>query len=131
MPTISNLAFTTLARLPDREEGKVAFFEHAMVIPASGVNNADDVTVVTMPAGFRILEAYLTVSATLGASATVQLRQGSTALTPATTAGGASTVSINRRPITTNGTDALNLLVGGANVTASATATVSITYIRA
>ena len=127
--TLSSLAFTDLHLLPDREEGKLAQFEHTMTLPTS-LNSGDVVTVMTVPAGRTIVDAWLTVDGTLGTSCTVQLRQGTVTLTPATTAAAAGAVRLNRRPIQSNGLVTANLLVGGNSVGTSANATVTLLYIR-
>src|SRR4051812_43302075 len=52
----------------------------------------DVVNVLEIPRGMVVADAYLAVSATLGASCTAQLRRGTTALTAATTAAAAGLV---------------------------------------
>lgn len=90
--------------------------------------NADFISVFTPPVGAVIGDLQIGHSATLGASCTIQGRLGTTALTAASTAGGASRVRQNAAAGPANGTDTLNLLVGGAAITASATIEVSGVY---
>ena len=65
----------------------------------------------------------LSVSGTIGASATLQLKRQTTALTAATTAGAATFLNQNAVdvPNTTDGTDYLNMVVAGAAAGTSAT----------
>lgn len=106
-----------------------------LALPSSGVLNADTVEVFGFPPDFRgkIVEIYLRTSATLGASATVQARLnrgGSrTVISAATTAGGASKVTGVAQaglPYELQGGDIVELLVGGADISSAATATVDI-----
>lgn len=67
--------------------------------------------------------------ASLGAGATLQGRAAGTAVTTATTAAAASKVDSDSDidiPIALNGGDLIDLLVGGANITAAATVTVDL-----
>lgn len=100
-------------------------------IAASG----DQVNVMKLPAKFRgrLTKAVLRTSATLGVGCTVQLRLNRggvyTVLTAATTAGAASKVDDSAQqavPIALQDNDIIEILVGGANVTAAATVTVDL-----
>jgi hypothetical protein len=113
----------------------VELLSKSVVLPSSGINDGDNVQLFTFPPGFRgrIFKADLVVSATLGADATVRARinrAGSrTAITAASTAAAASKSSDAAQtavPFDVQGGDILELLVGGANVTASATAAVHL-----
>lgn len=98
-------------------------------------NNGDQINVWKVPIGskYRLLDAILNVSATLGASATIQARINRSAvytvITAATTAGAASKVSGVAQagiPMDLVGGDIVEFLVGGANITAAATATLDL-----
>ena len=104
-------------------------------LASDAANSADTIEVFGFPPDARgkIVEAYLRTSATLGASCTIQLRinrGGSrTTLTAATTAGGASKVSGVAQagvPFEIQGGDIVELLVGGADIAAAATATIDL-----
>lgn len=93
--------------------------------------NGDRIRLIQITRAMRIVQAFLNVSATLGASATVQLQRDRagvyTNITVATTAGAASIVSnATLGPIDLAVDDYVVLLVGGANITAAATATVDL-----
>lgn len=104
---------------------------YAFALLASGIANGDRVRLVQITRNMRVVQAFLAVSATLGASATVQLQRDRagvyTNMTIATTAGAAGVVSgITLGPIDLDVDDYVVLLVGGANITAAATATVDL-----
>lgn len=130
MPTISTLALAS-NQSPMVEGGAETTVFRSLSLTSGIANNADDITVMTIPAGCRLTHIEINVSATLGTSCTLQGRLGSTALTPATTAGGASFVQRNAfPPATLTSATAINLLVGGANITAAATVQVLVKYVR-
>lgn len=131
MPTISSVAYNTSGNLlPIHEGGIPTHFVRDFTFSSTIADNGDDVTLLTLPAGYRIVDATLRVSGTLGASCTAQLRLGTTALTAATTAGGASTVKMNAFPQDTDGTKTVNVLIGGADVAAGATVQLHLEYVR-
>lgn len=86
----------------------------------------DNIVVIDIPPGHQIVDCYLRHDATLGASATAQLRLGTTALTAATSAGSANGVKANTTlaPYDAAADQALNVLIAGAAITASANITV-------
>ena len=91
-----------------------------LAVVSGSASNADVINLFVPPSGAQIVGAILSHDATLGASCTVQLRIGTTTLTAATTAGAASSVVQNASAAAAcDGTNALNLLVGGANIGAS------------
>jgi hypothetical protein len=93
-----------------------------IAIPSGAANNGDVINVFVPPKGARFTGLMLSQDATLGAGATLQARIGTVTLTGATTAGAASTVVQNASDVNTaDGTLAINLLVGGANITAGTT----------
>lgn len=89
----------------------------------------DNITLMTVPANAVVVDATLRHDATLGASATAQLRIGTTAITSASSAGGASGVLQNAVPAKANGTDKLNILIAGAAIAASTTLRVTGFYV--
>lgn len=117
---------------PLREGGVPTHVVQEISVVSGDASNGDDVTILTVPKGLRVVDATLATSGTLGASCTVKLRQGTNDLTSATTAGSASVVQMDKFPpdVTTDDT-AINLLVGGANIAASATIKVHVAYVRA
>lgn len=103
----------------------------AITVVNGSANNADTIDIMKIAPGqkYRLLSAVLRQSASLGAGATVQLRVAGVAVTTATAAGAASKVdSISNAgvPLDVNGGDLIDLLVGGANITAGATITVDL-----
>lgn len=95
----------------------------------------DQINVWKVPAGakYRLYDAVLNVSASLGAGATVQARVNRsgvfTTITAASTAAAASKVDGAAQlgiPMDLVGGDIVELLVGGAGITAAATATVDL-----
>lgn len=86
------------------------------------VSQDDHVNVVVIPRGYVVADGYVAHSATLGASATATLRRGTTDLTAASTAGGASMVRksiIDTASIDSD--DWLNVLIEGADIDATDT----------
>lgn len=94
---------------------------------------ADTITVMALaPKAKMFLDrGVVRTSGTLGAGATVQLRAAGTAVTPATTAAAASKVDSDTDadvPMALSGLDKIDLLVGGAGITAAATITVDLYF---
>jgi hypothetical protein len=112
-----------------REEGKVVLVEKSFSLAAG--NNADTITIAELAAGERVVGAFLDVSGTLGASCTLQARASGTAITSATTAAAASVVHMDKYPPAAAAAgDKLDILIGGANVAATATVKVAFLVIR-
>jgi hypothetical protein len=112
-----------------REEGKVVLVEKSFSLAAG--NNADTITIAELAAGERVIDFHLDVSGTLGASCTLRGRVGGTNVTAATTAGAASYVAMNVYPVAAAAAgDKIDLLIGGANVGATATVKVAALVIR-
>lgn len=88
---------------------------------ATLADNGDDIELFDLPAG-HILEVYaFGHDATLGASCTAQLRVGTTAVTAATTAGGADSNGPNFADVDTSSSEqSVNILIGGADISAAA-----------
>jgi hypothetical protein len=100
--------------------------------PATGANNADNLQLIPILRAGRLVTTHLNVKGTLGASATVKAQKNSggtrTDLTIATTAGGASLVtSATIGPVDVIAGDIIELLVGGANISAAAAVELDIT----
>lgn len=119
---------TAAKDFPRRTPGKTFF--RKQFATGTAVAQNDVIRLFQIPRNMIVTFARLSHSGTLGASATAQLRRGTTALTAATTQGGASTVSnvatAPDEPNTTDGTDYINILAGGAAWGTSATMTVEI-----
>jgi hypothetical protein len=111
----------------------VVHVQKAISVVNGSANSGDTIDLMALPVGEnrRLVSAVVRTSGTLGASSTVQLRVGGTAVTTATTAGAASKVdsaSDADVPLDVNGGTLIDLLVGGANITASATITVDLFF---
>ncbi len=128
MAVNSTLLDNTIAQ----QDRSIKVIRRQVALPASGISNGDNVQIYQFPVGLpgRIISASLVVDATLGASATVkaQIYNGSTRsdLTSATTAGGASKVTSSATtnvPYDLSGGEIAELLVGGANISGAANAT--------
>ena len=114
---------------------QTATLTKTITLPTTGVNNGDNVQIITLPLGQprRIVSAYVTTAGSLGAGATVtlQVNRGGTrtSITTATAAGGVSqgaSYTLAGVPFDALGGDVLELLVGGANVSASANVTIDV-----
>lgn len=121
--------FTATKDLAIRPTGPT-FFRKQFVSGTALAQN-DVVLLAQIPQNMVVSFAKIYQSGTLGASATAQLRRGTTALTAATTqgaAGGASSIAAAPdEPNTSAHTDSLNILIAGAAAGTSATITVEAT----
>jgi hypothetical protein len=117
--------------MPRRDPGPT--FVRVQFATGTAVANADVVRICKIPRYAVVKGAVLAHGGTLGASATAQLRRETTALTAATTAGGADfeNQSVVDEPNTDDGDDYLNVLAGGANWGTSATMTVECWLVEA
>jgi hypothetical protein len=104
--------------------------KHSIAVSNGYAASGDDIVFFKAPCAMRICDASLNASASLGTSATAQLKAGSTAITAATTAGGADFEKMNVAPVDVAAGDAIQVRIGGANVTASATLSVHIVGYR-
>lgn len=104
----------------DRPQG----FHIVASLASDAADNGDDISLMNIPAGMVPMGVIYNISATLGASCTSQLRVGTTAITAATTAGGADTEQQNAYVAPSTSVTTLNLLIGGADITGAAVATV-------
>lgn len=124
MPTITSIALTDAqaATVPDRGEGPV-MWNRAWTISSTLADNGDDITLFSLPPYRQIVGGSWEVSATLGASCTATLRVGSTAITAASTAGGADSDPVIRVVAPSASAQTVNILIGGADISAGATIT--------
>lgn len=113
----------------------VSVLQKVLAIAADQANNADRIEVFEVPvsAEKRLVGAQVRTSATLGAGTTLQLRVNRdgvfTNVTAATTAAVASKVTDVAQadmPFDLEGGDIIELLVGGADISAAATVTVDL-----
>jgi len=98
-------------------------------LAADAADSGDTIDCFDLPAGARILDCALSVGATLGASCTATLMLGETALTGATSAGGAHVERMTAFP-PPRGDDpqTVRIAIGGADIAASAAVEVMVTY---
>ncbi|MCR5870673.1 MULTISPECIES: hypothetical protein [unclassified Sphingomonas] len=124
--------------IPQLSRG-LSVISKSVTLAADAADNADTIEIFTVPVGenFRLFDASLKVGGTLGASCTVQLRANRggtrTVLTAATTAGGASKVTGAAQttvPFDLASGDIIELLVGGADIAASAAVEVDLKVSR-
>lgn len=111
----------------------VMHVQKVIAVVSGSADNADtiDVMAIAPSQKVRLVSASVRTSATLGASATVQLRAAGVAVTTATAAGAASKVDSDSDadvPKDLDGGDLIDLLVGGANITAPADITVDLLF---
>jgi hypothetical protein len=100
-------------------------------IPASGPASGDNIVLMTIPANYVVVHYMQALSGTIGASATLTAKVGSTSIAAATTAGGADTKVQSLMDVPSASARNLQLTVGGANVAASATVTVQFLLVPA
>lgn len=129
MATIST--YTIPAYLtPDRVAANTTIYWE-ITTPASGIASADLIDITTLPAGVKVVDAWVQAAATLGASCTVKLQINGSDVTGATTAGGASLVRMTAQPAINASALTIRLLVGGAAIAAAARLTVVVNYMNA
>ncbi|MBK8200439.1 MAG: hypothetical protein IPK75_18985 [Acidobacteria bacterium] len=122
------MAINTRVRIPPSKLPLLEPAETLWIFPfttlASGDTNvaaADSITLSEIPDGYMVTDAVLKIGGTLGADCTLQLRQGTTALTAASTAAAANFLRANNLPFTTSdGSHTLNLLIAGGAIAAAA-----------
>jgi hypothetical protein len=127
--------FQTVKSLVPHSECRVpADISYDMDVASGDASNGDTIVVFEAPADGKIVDAALATDGTLGASCTVRLRTNDgttqTNLTAATSAGGASAVRMTGFPVNVSGGDKIELLVGGANIGASAKISVHTMFVR-
>lgn len=105
--------------VPQKDSGEVYCISMDFTLAADLADNADTITLFEFQRAGTVVGGYFSVSATLGAGATIQLRAGGTAITGATTAGGADAELVTAMKRVAIG-DKVDLLVGGADFSAAA-----------
>jgi hypothetical protein len=100
-------------------------------VPATGIANGDNVQLLTIGQGARLVGAHVKTSATLGAGATLQLQRNRggvrTNISAATAAGAAGYANGNAiGPVDLQRGDIIEALVGGAGITSAATVEVDL-----
>ncbi len=130
MAAVTTLALpATLAKPRVREKGVTTTLYWSQALTSGVAASADTIDVFYLPAGARVVHASMRVDGTLGTGATIQLRHNASAVTGATTAGGADMEMMTSAPgVATSGTT-VDLLVGTSAITASANAEVRLGYI--
>lgn len=115
----------------------VQHIQKVVALESGDAANGDNIEVFGVPVSqkWRLVRAVLRVSDTLGANSTLTMKVESggtrTAITGATTAGGASMVETDADsdvPMDIDGGDVIELTVGGADIAAAANATVDLFY---
>lgn len=91
--------------------------------------SADTIRVATLPPNARIVTAEFRVDASAGTGATLQLRHNGTAITGATTAGGADSELRTAIVAPATSSTIVDLLVGTSAVTASCNVQATLTYV--
>ena len=100
-------------------------FRYSFAISSTLADNGDTIDLFNIPPGFALFGVSMDVSATLGASCTVQLRANAIAITGASTPGGADIEMQSNEDIPSAiAVRIVDLLVGGADITAGATVVV-------
>jgi hypothetical protein len=112
------------------EGGGLFSINTSFSITTGGGDSGDVLEILDMPMDCRIVDAIQSVSATLGASCTVRLRHddGSTQtnICPASTAGGADVDRMSIAGLNVSKGDEIDLVIGGANIGATATISVDL-----
>lgn len=104
--------------------------KHTIAVASGYAASGDDIIFFRAPCAMRIVDVAFNQSASLGASATAQLKAGATAITAATTAGGADLERMSVFPVDVAAGDPIQVRIAGANITASATLSVHVTGYR-
>lgn len=94
-----------------------------MVIPSTAADTTESIELMDVPPGWTVTGLIWNISATLGASCAIQARVGTTAISAASTAGGADTEVQTAYAAPSTSAQALNWLVSGGDTSASATLT--------
>lgn len=115
---------------PDRVAANTTIYWE-ITTPTSGIASADLIDVTTLPAGVKVVDAWLQVSATLGASCTVALQINGVSITGATTAAAATLVRMTAQPAISATALPIRVIVAGAAIAAAARLTVVVNYMNA
>lgn len=107
--------------VPTPPDSRPIYIDLNIVGSATLADSGESVKLFDLPAGFILVVHTFGHDATLGASCTSQLRVGTTAVTAATTAGGASSVVGNGADVDVSTSEQeVNILIAGANIAAAA-----------
>ncbi|KAA5605431.1 hypothetical protein F1188_11050 [Roseospira marina] len=100
------------------------------LLAANAADSGDTIECFDLPGGARITDCSMSVGGTLGAGCTAALKVGATALTSATTAGGADTERMSvHPPAASTSSQTVQIAIGGADIAASAAAKVMVQYV--
>lgn len=128
MPEVTSLAIpsTETPRHADRRSAEIIW---SATLTSGIAASADTITVCTLPANARVTHADFRVDGSLGTGATIQLRHNTSALTAATTAGGADgEIKASVVGPATSATK-VDFLVGTSAITASANVVATLGYV--
>lgn len=128
MAAVTSLAITS-ASTPQYAGDRLTPVVWSGTLTSGMAANADTVEVCYLPAGARVVFATMRVDGSLGTGATIQLRQNASALTAATTAGGADGEIMASAVGPATSQTIIDLLVGTSAVTASANVQVTLGYV--
>lgn len=128
MPEVTSLAISA-NETPRYADDRLTPIVWSAALTSGIAASADTVTIATLPANARVVFATLRVDGSLGTGATIQLRQNATALTAATTAGGADQEILASVVAPATSATKVDLLVGTSAVTASANVQVTLGYV--
>jgi hypothetical protein len=127
----TNTTYTIPAYLtPDRVAANTTIYWE-ITTPTSGIADADLIDVTTLPAGVKVVDAWLQAAGTLGAGATLLLQINGVSITGATTAAAASLVRMTKQPAISSSALTIRVLVAGAAIAAAARVTVVVNYMNA
>lgn len=115
---------------PDRVAANTTIYWE-ITTPTSGIANADLIDITTLPAGVRVVDAWVQAAATLGTGATLALQINGVSITGATTAAAQSISRMTLQPAISASALTIRLLVGGAGITAAGRVTVVVNYMNA
>lgn len=115
--------------LPQWQEDQWYTVKFSAALTSGIAASADTIRICHLPANARVLAATMRVDGSLGTGATIQLRHNATALTAATTAGGADQEVLASVVAPATSTTVVDMLVGTSGVTASANVQVTLGYV--
>lgn len=117
-------------QLPGTTSGRVYAIVRSLAIKNGDADNGDNLHLFNLRPGHAVIDMQVGNRASLGSSCTLAGRVGTTSITGATTAGSASRVRTSAAPpFDAAAAQEVNLLVGGADITADATVDVVVTIV--
>jgi hypothetical protein len=130
MAAVTSLAHPATTTKPKvREKGVTTTIFWSKALTSGVAASADTVDIAYLPAGARVVHASMRVDGSLGTGATIQLRHNASAVTGATTAGGADMEMMVSAPGAATSGTTVDVLVGTSAVTASANLEVRLGYV--